>query len=340
MRIENVIKREMENIIELNNISKEYVIYEGSQKIFKRLLNRKKKIVKAVRNLSLEIKEGELIGYIGPNGAGKSTTIKIITGVIVPTSGTVKINGYNPLKDRKIIAKKIGVVFGQKSQLWWDLPVRDSYLLLKEMYKINDSIYNEQIKRLNQVLEIEPLLDIPVRQLSLGQRMKCDIAAALLHDPEILFLDEPTIGVDSITKENLRKFIKIINQIFGKTIIITSHDMQDVVSICKRIVIIDRGNKIFDGKLNEFIRENHFCKCIKINQCLSESDIRILKSIPHIYDIFCDLENRSTSIEYDDAKISSADMFKLLENQCDLKEFTITEQSIERIIEEYCNKKV
>lgn len=329
----------MKNIIEISNVSKEYVTYENSQNIFKRLISRNKMIVKAINDLSLSIEKGELIGYIGPNGAGKSTTIKIITGVISPTNGTVQVMGCDPQKNRKKIAGEIGVVFGQKSQLWWDLPVRDSYLLLKEMYRINNIIFHEQLQRLDQIFDIAPLLDVPVRQLSLGQRMKCDIVAALLHDPEILFLDEPTIGVDIMTKENLRKFIREINQKFGKTIIITSHDMQDVVSICKRLVIIDSGNKIYDGQINDFIKKYHFYKCIKIGNCISPSVAAVLKENPCIYNIACDSENNNTEIEFDDTQISSSDIYKLLSSQCDFQEFTVTEQNIERIIEEYCRKR-
>ena len=209
----------------------------------------KTEIVKAVDGISFHVDKGEILGFIGPNGAGKSTVIKMLTGILTPTGGSCIINGQNPKKNRKRYVKEIGVVFGQRTQLWWDLPLTETYTVLKEIYDIDDKRYKKQMAFLDEVLELESFMKSPVRTLSLGQRMRADIAASLLHNPKVLFLDEPTIGLDVVVKDNIRKAISYINQEEGTTVILTTHDLDDISTLCKRIVMIDHGKKVYDGSL-------------------------------------------------------------------------------------------
>lgn len=201
----------------------------------------------AINDISFEIAEGDIVGYIGSNGAGKSTTIKIMTGILTPSSGTVLVDGVEPYKNRQINAKKIGVVFGQRTQLWWDLPLNESFSLLKDIYEVSEEDYEERMKFFKDVLGIDEFIMQPVRTLSLGQRMKADLAASLLHNPKILFLDEPTIGLDVMVKEKVRDAIKEIHQKYGTTIILTTHDLQDIEQLCSRIIIIDEGKLVYNG---------------------------------------------------------------------------------------------
>jgi ABC-2 type transport system ATP-binding protein len=210
----------------------------------------------AVRDLDMELETGELVGYIGPNGAGKSTTIKMLTGILVPTSGNIEVAGIVPYRDRKRNARNIGVVFGQRSQLYWDLPLVESFELLRAIYGIPQDRYRRNLDTFARILEMEPFLQTPVRQLSLGQRMRGDFAAALLHDPQIVYLDEPTIGLDVVAKEAIREFVHHINEQRGATVILTTHDLADVERLCRRIIIIDNGTIIYDGGI-ERIKEEY-----------------------------------------------------------------------------------
>jgi ABC-2 type transport system ATP-binding protein len=210
----------------------------------------------AVRDVTMELEAGELVGYIGPNGAGKSTTIKMLTGILVPTSGTIEVAGLVPYERRNDNARNIGVVFGQRSQLYWDLPLVESFELLRAIYSIPKDMYQRNLQRFIEMLEMEPFLRTPVRQLSLGQRMRGDFAAAMLHDPRIVYLDEPTIGLDVVAKEAIREFVRHINQDRGTTIILTTHDLADVERLCRRIILIDKGTIIYDGGV-ERIKEQY-----------------------------------------------------------------------------------
>ena len=210
----------------------------------------------AVRDVSMELEAGELVGYIGPNGAGKSTTIKMLTGILVPTSGTIEVAGLVPSERRRENARNIGVVFGQRSQLYWDLPLVESFELLRAIYAIPPDTYRRNLQRFIEMLEMEPFLRTPVRQLSLGQRMRGDFAAAMLHDPRIVYLDEPTIGLDVVAKEAIREFVRHINQERGTTIILTTHDLADVERLSRRIILIDEGTIIYDGTV-EHIKEQY-----------------------------------------------------------------------------------
>ncbi len=241
-------------MIEVNNVTKEFVSpkkYPGLKGAIKGLFSNEKVRKTAVDGISFSIADGEIVGYIGSNGAGKSTTIKMMTGILTPTGGECLIDGVNPNKDRKKNAQNIGVVFGQRTQLWWDLPLSESFTILKEIYSVGDKEYEHQIEFLNRVLELDKFWTKPVRNLSLGQRMRADLGAALLHNPKVLYLDEPTIGLDLVVKDNIREAIKEINEKYQTTVILTTHDIGDIEELCNRIIIIDEGKKIYDGSLNE-----------------------------------------------------------------------------------------
>jgi ABC-2 type transport system ATP-binding protein len=241
------------SLIEVNHLYKEFQIarrQEGPGGALKSLFHREYTAKMAVQDISFAVNKGEVVGYIGPNGAGKSTTIKMLTGILVPTSGDIRVNGVIPFKERQKNARQIGVVFGQRTQLWWDLPTIESFELLKQVFQIPDGRYRQNMATFSDILGLEEFLDTPVRQLSLGQRMRADIAASLLHDPVILFLDEPTIGLDVVAKERMRSFIKEINRERGVTVILTTHDMSDIEKLCRRMILIDNGRVMYDGELS------------------------------------------------------------------------------------------
>ncbi|ADU29260.1 ABC transporter ATP-binding protein [Evansella cellulosilytica] len=241
------------NVIEVKGLRKEFKSYSsrtGLGGAFRDLFTRNYKILRAVDDITLHVKQGEMVGYIGENGAGKSTTIKMLTGILTPTAGEVMVNGMNPHKEREQFVRTIGVVFGQRSQLWWDIAVQESFRLLKKVYRVSDEDYESHMKEVIETLELEPLLDKPVRKLSLGQRMRCELAAALIHNPPLLFLDEPTIGLDVLVKMKIRKFLKEINRKYKTTILLTTHDLADIEALCERVVLLDKGSIIYDGRLD------------------------------------------------------------------------------------------
>ncbi|MDE5908383.1 MAG: ATP-binding cassette domain-containing protein [Lachnospiraceae bacterium] len=257
----------MENMIEVRDVKKYYKIAKrdkGFAAAAGNLFNRKYETKRAVDDISFSIKKGEIVGFIGPNGAGKSTTVKILSGILYPDAGEVKINGFVPYKQRKQYVKNIGVVFGQKSQLNWDLPLIESFELMKFIYKIPQKKYEENLSLFSRLLDMEDFINQPVRQLSLGQRMRGDIVASLLHSPEIVFLDEPTIGLDVVAKERIREFVRYMNETAHTTIIFTTHDMQDIEKVCDRLIIIDKGRKVYDGSIEEIKNKYANVKTIEL----------------------------------------------------------------------------
>lgn len=264
LRWKGVIKM---SFIEVNHITKTFKVAKkksGLKEAFKSFFKRDYKIVEAVKDISFSVKKGEIVGYIGPNGAGKSTTIKILSGILTPDSGKCKIGQMTPWENRKEYVKKIGVVFGQRSQLWWDIPAEDTFDLLKDIYDIPENKYLKNKEELINKLNLKDIINVPVRQLSLGQKMRCEIAASLLHEPEILFLDEPTIGLDAVSKQLVRDFVKQINKEKKTTIILTTHDMSDIEALAKRIILIGKGQVLYDGSLKKLKNTYANKKYIKV----------------------------------------------------------------------------
>ncbi len=245
-------------MIHLENVVKIYKVARrgtGTKETLRAFFRRDYTEIRALNGLSFDIQDGEIVGLLGPNGAGKSSCIKICTGILYPDSGTVECNGFIPYKDRMRYTREIGVVFGQRTQLFWDVPVGDSYELLKDIYDVPEQKFRENLQELTELLDLQKLLMTPARQLSLGQRMRCELAASLLHDPKILFLDEPTIGLDAVSKLAVRKFVRKINEEKKTTVILTTHDMQDVEALSERVMLIGKGRLILDGTLSDIRRE-------------------------------------------------------------------------------------
>ena len=240
-------------MIEVQHLSKTFYVRrrESGLKNAAAALFKKREPVPALQDISFSVADGEMVGYIGPNGAGKSTTIKVMTGVLTPDHGICRIDGRTPWKERKAHVARIGVVFGQRSQLWWDLPVNDSFDLIRDIYRVPEDRYRKNVRELSEMLSLGEILRTPARQLSLGQRMRCEIAASLLHDPKVLFLDEPTIGLDAASKLAVREFIRSLNRTRGTTILLTTHDMQDIEALTRRIILIGKGRILLDGPLED-----------------------------------------------------------------------------------------
>lgn len=257
------------NTITVKNLKKYYLVHQKESGLFgsiKSLFSRKYYDVKAVDGISFNIEEGELIGFIGPNGAGKTTTLKVLSGLLYPTSGEVSVLGYEPFKRQTQFQKQFSLIMGQKNQLWWDLPAMESFILNKEIYEVPEGKFKKTLDDLSEMLDVKDILKIQVRKLSLGQRMKCELIAALLHSPKVLFLDEPTIGLDVVAQKNMRDFIKDYNERFKATIILTSHYMGDVKELCKRIIIINQGKILYDGLLEKIVKKYAPFKVINIEE--------------------------------------------------------------------------
>lgn len=318
-----------ENIICVKNISKEFKISKrdaGVKNAIKSFFRRKYKTIQALDDISFNIKKGEIVGYIGPNGAGKSTTIKIMCGILLPTTGECTVDGYIPWKERKEYVKNIGVVFGQRSGLWWDVPPIDSFDLLKDIYNIPQKEYEKKLKELTESLDLEEIVNIPTRQLSLGQRMRCEIAAALLHNPKILFLDEPTIGLDAVSKLSLRKCIKKINETTNLTIILTTHDMQDIEALTNRIILIGKGKILYDGSLDR-IKEKYKDK-MKIDIRFEYTDKKIVLKNAKILE----QTEESASIELKHKDENMADILNELMRQVNITDISVEEMSTDDVI--------
>lgn len=261
-------------MIEASHLSKGFVVNRrksGLKQAAKSLFQRERTFIQALDDVSFTIPDGQVVGYIGPNGAGKSTTVKILSGILTPDSGSCLINGRTPWKQRREHVAEIGVVFGQRSQLWWDVPVGDSFDLLRDIYRVPESRYRKNAAELTRRLQLEALLRTPARQLSLGQRMRCEIAASLLHDPKVLFLDEPTIGLDAVSKLAVRDFIRDINRERGVTVILTTHDMQDIEALAQRILLIGKGRLLLDGTLEQ-LRQQYGRGSVTVSYSSGEAD--------------------------------------------------------------------
>lgn len=328
-------------MIKVQDLTKDFKIRKkdpGFKGALKSLFSNEYDIKKAVSNISFEIEEGEVVGYIGSNGAGKSTTIKMMTGILTPSSGTIEVNGIVPYKDREKNAKDIGVVFGQRTQLWWDLPLTETFTILKDIYSIEDNLFNKNMEFLNEVLGLEEFINNPVRTLSLGQRMRADLAASLIHSPKILYLDEPTIGLDVVVKDKVREAIKKINREFNTTIILTTHDLSDIEELCERIIIIDNGKKIYDGSLKDI--KNSFGYMITLEVQI-KGDIKAnlnLKKEFNINDIEEYIDDGKLIIKFNKNKVTSSEVIHKVMQKIDILDFSLKETSIEDIIKKIYKK--
>lgn len=324
----------MSDIIEIKNITKEFKVLnrrEGLKGSLKDLFSRDYKIVRAVDNISMNIKQGEIIGYLGPNGAGKSTTIKMMTGILEPTSGEILVGGNVPYQNRTKNAQEIGVVFGQRSQLWWALPLVESFKILKDIYGVSDEDYDDMLTLYKSLVDIEPLLHKPVRQMSLGQRTLSDILAAFLHNPKIVFLDEPTIGLDVSMKAKIRTLIHALNKEKNTTVILTTHDMGDVDALCQRIVIIDKGRMLYDNDIEHlrgFFGSYRTLK-IRIDGDLKQLAEKIGRELP---DFSISTDDEWISILVDEEKAKVIDVLSQLQKSYELRDMQLEEISTEEVI--------
>lgn len=314
-------------MIELKNITKTFRVAKreaGMKAAIKSLVKREYEEVHALQDVSFRIGAGEMIGYIGPNGAGKSSTIKIMSGVLTPDSGSCMIDGRIPWKDRKNHVQNIGVVFGQRSQLWWDVPVNDSFLLLKDIYRIPQQDYEKNLRRLTELLSIGEIIKTPARQLSLGQRMRCEIAASLLHDPKILFLDEPTIGLDAVSKISVRQFIREINREKGTTVILTTHDMQDIEALTERVLLIGKGKILMDGSLEELKKHRSPMRRITLEYSGTLPRMEMIR-------IEKDL-NGHAQLLVNTEEMQVSDAVKMISSAVEVKDLSVESQSIEEMV--------
>ena len=324
----------MSSIIEIKNITKEFKVVnrrEGLKGSLKDLFSRDYKTVRAVDNISMSIGQGEIVGYLGPNGAGKSTTIKMMTGVLEPTSGEILVGGNVPYQNRTKNAQEIGVVFGQRSQLWWALPLIESFKILKDIYQIPDADYDEMLRFYQSLVDIEPLLHKPVRQMSLGQRTLSDILAAFLHNPKIVFLDEPTIGLDVSMKAKIRTLIQAINREKHTTVILTTHDMGDVDALCQRIVIIDKGKMLYDNDMEHLKGFFGSYRTIRIRV---DGDLKLqAKTIAsQLPECSVSADDEWISILVNEDKASVMDVLGILQSSHNIRDMQLEEISTEEVI--------
>lgn len=315
-------------LISVSNISKTFKV-KGKSKGIKGFIKPNYIKKNAVKDISFSINKGEMVGFIGKNGAGKSTTIKMLSGILYPDSGEINIAGYIPHKQRKQYVANIGVVFGQKTQLSWDLPLMDSFELIKQIYRIPNNKYEENLNKFIELLDMKDFLYQPVRQLSLGQRMKGDIVAALLHSPKIVFFDEPTIGLDVVAKEKIREFIKYLNKSQGITMIFTTHDMQDIEKVCKRLIIIDKGEKVYDGGIEEIKNSYKSSKSVEV-EFKEKINIDPIKNVS-ISEVE-DSNGMKKAFTFDSSKVNINDLMSEILSKHNIKDISIKEPEIDEII--------
>ncbi|WP_026507925.1 ABC transporter ATP-binding protein [Butyrivibrio sp. MC2013] len=309
--------------IEVRNLKKNFVVKKKREK---GKLLREKETVKALKDLSFSVDEGELVGYIGPNGAGKSTTVKILSGILTPDDGEVSVGGIVPWKERKRHVKNIGVVFGQRSQLWWDVPIIDSFKLLKDIYRIPDKAYEERLGELILALDLEDFIRTPLRLLSLGQRMRAELCGSLLHRPGLLFLDEPTIGLDAVSKLALRDFLKWENKEYGTTIMLTTHDMEDIAALCSRVMVLGHGQKLFDGKLPDLLERFDTVRNVSVKYADGDPCLKLPEGV------MTKKTEDGLELSYEPAKLPTAQLLSILQDAGNIRELTLQPENTDHLI--------
>ena len=318
--------------IEVNNLTRVFRRQRrksGLAGAFKGLFHREYDEVRAVDDISFQIDAGEVVGYIGPNGAGKSTTVKMLVGILVPTSGSVVVGGMIPHDNRVANARRIGVVFGQRTQLWWDIPVAETFNLLRYMYDIPLDRYRENIKRFSEVLGVDEFMNVSVRQLSLGQRMRADLCASLLHDPDYIYLDEPTIGLDVVVKERIRQFIIEINSRYGKTVLLTTHDVSDIEKLCKRVIVIDHGHIMYDGNL-QVLRDRYGSEEVLTVEFADHVPVREEIALPGVDNV--EIDGVKAMMTYDRRNVSSSTILQHIMRRHTVTDFVVRDVEIESVI--------
>ena len=328
-------------MIEVEHLQKNFVktVKEpGLKGALRSFIHPEKQTFEAVKDLTFEVPKGQILGFIGANGAGKSTTIKMLTGILKPTSGFCRINGKIPQDNRQDYVKDIGVVFGQRTQLWWDLALQETYTVLKEIYDVPDSLFHQRMDFLNEVLDLKDFIKDPVRTLSLGQRMRADIAASLLHNPKVLFLDEPTIGLDVSVKDNIRRAITQINQEEETTILLTTHDLSDIEQLCDRIFMIDKGQEIFDGTVSQL--KETFGKMKTLSFELVPGQSHLVSHYEGLPDMIIDRQGNSLNIEFDSSRYQSADIIKQTLSDFEIRDLKMVDTDIEDIIRRFYRKEL
>ena len=324
----------MKPIIEVQDLTKEFRSFrrrEGVWGAVQNLFVRDRITVSAVDRVNFTIAPGEVVGYIGANGAGKSTTVKMLTGILVPTNGHIVANGFVPWRDRRRYTKHIGVVFGQRTQLWWDIAVVESFKLLKEIYEVSDADYERRLGIFSEILNLKDYLNTPVRKLSLGQRMRCDIAASLLHNPPVLFLDEPTIGLDVVAKDRIRVFLKEVNRLERTTVLLTTHDLSDIEELCSRIIVIDKGKILFDGALRQMkarLAQYNQVKFLLKDRAQAAAVDRIATD-----GILCDrIDELTYLMRFNRERYSNAEIIRNIVNTLEVSDILVEEEPIEDIV--------
>lgn len=321
-------------LIDVRDLCKDFRTFKRREGVWGSIQNlfvRDYMTVRAVDRVNFAVERGEMVGYIGPNGAGKSTSIKMLTGILMPSSGEARVNGFLPYKQRRQYVKSIGVVFGQRTQLWWDIAVVESFKLLRRIYEVSDADFRERMGKFNEILGIQDYLFTPVRKLSLGERMRCDLAAALLHNPPLLFLDEPTIGLDVVAKDQIRKFLRAINREFQTTVLLTTHDLDDIEELCRRIMIIDHGRLLYDGPLDLLKQKLLRTKQIKF----AVKDSAAAAGVQSFARDGLELEQvdqLTYRIRFDRTKLATADLIRQILNTVEVRDLLIEDEPIEEVV--------
>ncbi|MEN4334213.1 ABC transporter ATP-binding protein [Streptococcus pyogenes] len=328
-------------MIEVSHLQKNFsktIKEPGLKGALKSFVHPQREIFEAVKDLSFEVPKGQILGFIGANGAGKSTTIKMLTGILKPTSGYCRINGKIPQDNRQDYVRDIGAVFGQRTQLWWDLALQETYVVLKEIYDVPEKAFHKRMDFLNEVLDLNEFIKDPVRTLSLGQRMRADIAASLLHNPKVLFLDEPTIGLDVSVKDNIRRAITQINQEEKTTILLTTHDLSDIEQLCDRIIMIDKGQEIFDGTVTQL--KQSFGKMKSLSFELKPGQEQVVSQFMGLPDITVERHELSLDIQYDSSRYQTADIIQKTMADFAVRDLKMTDVDIEDIVRRFYRKEL